>query len=65
VVVDDFDIAGVTVAKLKTDSPSCIDCHRPLSLSIALQRMQSDALEWAEIGQRLGNIQHQQQITPA
>jgi len=62
VVVDDFDLVSVALAKLKTNTPALVDRHCPLPSAIALKLVQSDTLQRAEIVERFGNVQCQQQI---
>src|SRR6266545_6708115 len=62
VIVDDFDIVGVPLAKLEANPPTVVYAHGPLSLPIAFQLVQPDALEGAQVLQRLGDVQSRQQI---
>lgn len=56
-VIDDFDVMGVTVVKAEADAPRTVDVHRPLALSITFQWMQSDAFERTYVLQRRGGVQ--------
>src|SRR2546423_2808909 len=62
VIIDDFDIEGIAFAEFETDAPTIVHSHRPLVLPLALELVQTDALEWAQVWQRLGDIQGEQQI---
>jgi hypothetical protein len=62
VVVHDFDVEGISVAELETNSPGSIDVHGPLVLSIALQFVQSNARQRAEIRKAFSDVQDQQKI---
>ena len=62
VIVDDLDVVGVTLAKHEADSPACIHPHGPLPFALGFELVQPDAFERAEIVQRLGNVQGEQQV---
>jgi hypothetical protein len=62
VIVDDFDIESVALAKLKANPPALIDCHSPLLLSIALELMEPEASEWTEILKAGRGVQRHQQF---
>lgn len=61
-VIGNLDLASVTFAKLKTDSPTAVDGHGPLISAIAFQLVQADASRRTNITERLDDIQSQQQI---
>jgi hypothetical protein len=62
VVVGDLDFVCVALAEFKADAPSLIDGHRPLVPALTLELVEPDAFERAEIAQRFGNVQRQQQV---
>src|SRR4029079_3898194 len=62
VVVDDLDLEGIPFAKLEADAPALVDGHCPPAFAVALELVQSDALQRAEVLQRFRDIQRQQQI---
>jgi len=41
VVIDDFDVEGVTAFESKTNSPLFVDADAPLALPVAFQRFQA------------------------
>lgn len=61
-IVDDLDIEGVALIELEADAPPRIDRHRPLPFPAALELVQTNTLERAEIVQAFGHIQCQQKI---
>ena len=61
-VVDDLDLEGIPFAKLEADAPALVDGHCPPAFAVALELVQSDALQRAEVLQRFRDIQRQQQI---
>src|SRR3546814_6756351 len=56
-IIDNLDIFGIAAAKTKDQPPRAVDCHRPLSLSVAGQRMQPHRLKGRNIVQRLRRMQ--------
>jgi hypothetical protein len=48
VIVDDFDIVGVSVAKYEADAPRSIDGHSPLLAPPALELVEANALQLTE-----------------
>src|SRR5713101_5513062 len=62
VIVDELDVVGIALTEFETDTPSLIHGHGPLSIALSLEPMQANAAERAEIAQRLGDVQSQQQI---
>ncbi len=61
-IIHDFDVEGIALAKLKTDSPRPVHCHGPLTLTIAPKFVQPDALQRTKILKPLGDVQGQKQI---
>jgi hypothetical protein len=61
-VIDNLDIERVAIAELEANTPAGVDRHRPLPFACALQFMQPNAPQRAQILKRLGNIQSQEQI---
>src|ERR1700730_3429584 len=61
VIIDDLDLVSVAVLELKANPPWSVDRDRPLPLPVALERMQPDALERADV-QTLGCVQGGQQL---
>ena len=61
-IINNFDVVGVTIHEPKADSPWPIDGDGPLATSVALQRMQPNALERADLVESLGCVQHRQQL---
>src|SRR3546814_2225426 len=59
-IIDNLDIFGIAAAKTKDQPPRAVDCHRPLSLSVAGQRMQPHRLKGRNIVQRLRRMQQLQ-----
>ena len=53
---------GVAPSKLETNPPRPIYGHSPLARTCTLQLVQPDALERAQVAERLGDVQSQQQI---
>ena len=62
VIIDDFYLVGIALAEFETNAPTLIDCHGPLSPAIALQLMQSDALQWTQVSERFRDVQRKQQF---
>ena len=48
-VIDDFDLMGVALAKFEADTPACVDGHGPLVFTIALELVQAHALKRTEV----------------
>ena len=64
-VIGNLDLASVTFAKLKTDSPTAVDGHGPLISAIAFQLVQADASRRTNITERLDDIQSRSRSTAA
>src|SRR5690348_7222057 len=62
VVIDNFDVVCVALAKLETDAPALVHGHRPLIFSTAFELVETNAPQRAQIAQRLRRVQRQQQI---
>ena len=61
-VVDNFHVIGVALAELETNPPRAVDGHRPLPFAITPKLVKPDALQWAELVERFGDVQGEQQI---
>ena len=61
-IVDDFYVVGIAVFIAKADTPACINGHGPLSRAVALELVQADALERAQVLQTLRGIERGEQI---
>src|SRR5687767_3134129 len=61
-IVDDFNVECVAFAEFETDAPAVVHGHRPLIPAVALQLVQPNALERAQVLQRLGDVERQQKI---
>ena len=61
-IIDNLDIVGIALAELETDPPQPVYGHGPLSFAVAFELVKPHALEWAQIVERLGDIQRQEQI---
>ena len=59
-VVDYLDVVSVAATKLETNPPGAIDGHRPLIPAGSLELVQTDALEWTQIVQRLSDVEREQ-----
>ena len=57
-VVDDFDIVGISPLETEADSPRAVDAHRPLSFAISAEPMKPDALERAQVSDCGGGVQN-------
>lgn len=48
-VVDNFHVMRVPISEAKAHTPPAVDVDRPLAFSIALERMQTDALQHSDL----------------
>lgn len=62
-IVDDLYLVGVALAEFETDAPTLVDRHCPLSFAVALQLVQSDTLQRAQVSERFGDVQREQQLS--
>jgi hypothetical protein len=62
VVIDNLDVVRVSVPEPKANAPRPIDPNTPLALSIALQRMQANALERADVIESPSGIQDREKV---
>ena len=65
VVIDDFDIVRIALPELETYPPRPVYGHRPLTLPVALELVDSHALERTKIPKHLGDVQRQEQVDSA
>src|ERR1700731_3461630 len=59
VIIHDFDLVCVALAKFETNAPAVVHRHRPLSASIAFEFVQAQAFQRTEIAERSRNIRGQ------
>ena len=50
-IIDKLDVMGIALTEFEADTPSLIHGHGPLSLAAALELMQANAAERAEVAQ--------------
>jgi hypothetical protein len=62
VIINDLNIVRIAPSERKADAPARVHCHGPLSGSVTLELVKPNALERAEITQRLGDVQSRQQV---
>jgi hypothetical protein len=48
-VIHDFDLIRIALAKFEANSPAIIDRHRPLTTPISPKLVQADAFQWTQI----------------
>ena len=61
-IIDDLDVVGVALAERKADPPGSVHGHGPSALAAALELVQPDALERAQVLERLGDIERQEKV---
>jgi hypothetical protein len=61
-IINDFYLMGIAALEAKANAPRSVDRDGPLASSVALERVQPDALERADVIQSLGRIQDRQQL---
>ena len=61
-VIDDLDLVGVARPKLEANPPGPVHRHRPLAGPSPLELVQPDALERAQVAERGGGVERQQQV---
>ena len=61
-IIHDLHLVCIALAEFETYPPGAIDRHCPLALAIALQLVQADAFQRAQVVKGLGNIEGQKQI---
>ena len=61
-IIDDFDTVDIAFAELETDPPRTVYGHGPLSFAVAFELVKPHTFEWAQIVERLGDIQRQELI---
>ena len=62
VVIYNFHLIGIAAFEAKANAPRPVDRHRPLASSVALERVQPDALKRADVIQSFGRVQDCQQL---
>src|SRR6266481_2811146 len=62
VIIYNFYLMGIAVFEAKANPPRPVDRDRPLASSVALEWMQPDALERADVIQSFGRVQDCQQL---
>jgi hypothetical protein len=61
-IIQNFDVMGVSVPEFETDAPPTVDRHRPLIAAVAFQLMEADTIQRAQVLERLGDVECQQKI---
>src|SRR5262249_330408 len=62
VIVDDFNVVSIAVAKFEADAPAPVHGRRPRVSAIALELVKAHAPQRAEVLQRCRHIECKQQI---
>jgi hypothetical protein len=60
VVIDDLDLVGVALAKFEADTPALVDRHGSLIPAVALELVQANVFQWAQIAKQFCYAQRQQ-----
>jgi len=61
-IIDDFNVVGISPAEFEADAPRPVHCHGPLPLAVAFELVESDTLERTQIAKSHGDVQRQQQV---
>jgi len=62
VIIYNFYLIGIAAFEAKANSPRPIDRDRPLASTVALERVQPDALKRADVIQSFGRVQDCQML---